>query len=346
MKLIELKISSNFGNTIDKITEEVIHGDVVTTSDNWQDSHKNNIPKKFIADVSKLDFSSIKTYMICKKTVFNRSYLKRMYPNLQKVILPEKADIILYDENANFGYKALSCHRNTTYSEKYFMIEGKDDVYCLDDTLLYNRNIYNIKDKISREFGKIISYVRVLSNKLKGDENRYINKCMHIDDFLSRNSIKDEPMLNKETALSYISQLTTTDNKIKNLALDSISSYNDVFLGTKFTLFYIANLKSTIKARNKSVYYANKFSNLFRRLGDPRRRYCPSIFDHINDILVGLQTFAVNDEDKKISLAILNSDEFASIFCVSNTEYKINFSVSLTGTKKEEAKNSLSDFLI
>lgn len=307
-------------------------------------SHGKEIPKELLKGASfhnKKDLDKIKTYCFVPKTVFDRAYFKRMYPNLKCVKNPDNADIVFYDKESLFNVIKVNLFKilNTTGAFYLNNIDASSN-----NGKIYYAEIASSGYIDSSELIPKIGYATMhhhLNNYYDFAKpivfSPYNKKLMLISDFLQN---KESEILHENLSVSdaqvIFAQLLSNNNSAKKAAVDSILNYKGFDVTKKLVMSLadnIGRLKST-----KASYYIKANANKLYKKG-----YNESIFYFVNQIIKDLLT--TDAADKEIVRTIINSKEFQNIwfskFKLVNFELKFNVDV-----EEKSAVDNIASFIV
>ena len=310
-------------------SSKITYKDEIVLKDNEFLTNDNAFSKKGFKKFEVSQVESIKNYMFIKGTKFDREFFRRTFGHLKRTILPEKADIILYDKESLYKYIIIRDMYGSYYLDKN------------DDSRLYWCSGWNSElpdQPYSLSATTTHLYLANTSNCLNG-------KLMEIADFLGAKQSSLSTKLSYSDLAALFRQATSPNVTSLKTALDTISSYssND---GAKFLLLYCANIKHNRLAAtisNKVKFDYDRFKGRFLK-----NRYKNDYdgIDHIHQIVRFVQE---SDSDNlSMIVDILNSKDFSDFILGKNHnlgEYSINFRIERTKVESAE-ETDLDNFLL
>lgn len=306
---------SDFSYELEDTTSE--YPDSLFTTDSKYGKSNLDVDIYKYKNLENLDISKLKNYMFIKGTKFNRDYFKRLMGHANKVILPKKAQIILYDSDALSNYlvrKVSNCYYASIDPITNIIYYGDYEGYQASGLSYYK----GPNNNLNMEYGH-----RILSIK-NMDLNPLKDKLVHIDDFLAKvNGLSTLDQLTISDLTSIFKQVTSEDQKVRNTALDTISSYGEKYYLIKFLCFYCASINSVLKLSSKSDFYKKKFNIYFRR-DSPWGKFKVDPFEHIEQIVrVAKDLHKENEEvyETALFMEILNSQTFSDFIKLRTYEF-------------------------
>jgi hypothetical protein len=266
--------------------------------------------------------------MFIKGTKFDREFFRRTFGHLTRTIMPNKADIILYDKD--------SLHKYIVLKEMY----GSAYLDSTDDSRLYWQDGWGTQSP-DRPCSMVESSRRLYLINLRDCLD---GKLMEIADFLGSKKSNLSSELTESDLLSLFKQATSSNITSLKTALDTISSYanND---GAKFLLLYCANIKHNrlgTTVSNKVKFDYDRFKNWFLK-----NRYKNDYdgVDHIHQIV----KFTKENDSNSLPMIvdILNSKDFSNFILgkdYSLGEYSIKFRIEKVAPLNEEV--AIDNFLL
>lgn len=212
------------------------------------------------------DFSKIKNVHFIKGTYFDRSYFRRLYPNINIRNNLDLAEVIIYDDKAIFeNDKKPTCCLKIKNTDIYFHPNEFNRLRMAFRPSTYEYNVYNKFLSLDKNNSKIIG--QILDPTIESEyaylsvENDYFDKLesSKLPYMLSDDALNKIPSNSKQDDLSisdlivYIEQLTSGNYSVICAALDSLIMYNsDKFAPIQYFLYLLTISKNTCMYQKKN----------------------------------------------------------------------------------------------
>lgn len=306
----------------------------VDTENNYLKSNSIEL-KELIKPIS--EAANFKNYMFVPETKFSRDWFSRKFPLAKKVIKPQKADIILYDQNSiskyldfkrddHKSYKDCPSVYNMYYLNHHCVINKENNKNTLN--IYYNR-YYEINNN---------NYLTVYTIKILDIDN-YKNKLVNINDFTNHFDGKSADLImSYDDALELFRQCNSDSKTISRLSIDTVCGYPEKYLLTKFIIMYAAYQKHGMLKTAKNEIYYNKF---YDHLDKSRGRHIVSLGSHLHHMNGIYKSFfnKVPNCESEIFLKLINSKEFREHIIESDGPIKINFEIVENNNGNDESDN-------
>lgn len=307
-------------------------------------SYHKDLPKELLKGAlfhNKKDLDKIKTYCFIPKTVFDRAYFKRMYPDLKCVKNPDNADVVFYDKESLHNSIKVDLFKilNTTgtfYLSNIDTAQNHGKIYYAENTsagYINNSELIPRVGYASMEHGRHNYYEFAQPIGC----TPYNKKLMLISDFLEA---KESEILHEDLSVSdaqvIFAQLLSNNTSAKKAAVDSILNYKGFDVTKKLVISLVGNigkLKST-----KASYYIKANTNKLYKKG-----YNESIFYFVNQVTKDLLT--ADAADKEIVRTIINSKEFQNIWFgkFKLIDFELKFNID---TEEKSAADNIASFIV
>ncbi len=301
---------------------------------NYNDYCNKNYQSNSIEDkLKRKNLDNIKTFSFILGTRFDREYFKRIYPDIKRTTKHKNADIVIYDD------KSI---KNLSFSKKYYQFvtyKNQDvDTYCSNFSISRNYLNVSFKDKQTKDFclhfldcnyyGHCVDNYGA-SIMVRNDQSDLIGKMCHIDELISKRSIKNEMVnLTAAEAETLLAQIKSSFANAKT-ALETCLQYSNKYYLVKMLLFYTAHcVHGKIPYSGKLEYFKKHFSRLFVS------SYCKKhwdIFNHISHLCVSAERQLKPNMETQVFKNLIQTNTF--ITCYSDVKFKINIQMELPFTE-------------